>query len=108
MCECRSDIEKRLVEHVKAQIPESAVDLSVSLNGYAFMLGEGSLEMKNVMPISIAYRAPTKGTKTKPSVMRDKKQTMNMTGNYCMFCGEKYEKDEPATAPVDNEDATNV
>lgn len=98
MCNCRSEIETRLVDHVKKQIPEGAVDLGVKLEGYAFMLGEGTLEMKNVMPIAISYRYPTKGTAKKPSVMREKKQTMNMQGNYCMFCGEKYDKDEPASA----------
>ena len=27
--------------------------------------------------------------------MKGKKKSMSMLANYCMFCGEKYDKDEP-------------
>lgn len=95
MCNCRSDIEARLLERVKGQLPGDVQDLTVSLEGYAFMFG-ASITMKNVMPIRIQYRAPIKPKKGAPALivtaLKDKKQTMSMTGSYCMFCGEKYEK----------------
>ena len=103
MCNCRSDIEARLLEKVKGQLPEDIKDLSVTLGGYAFFLG-GDVTMKNVLPINVEYKAPIKPKKGAPApaitAFKTKKQTMNMTGNYCMFCGEKYKKegDQEATA----------
>ena len=90
MCDCRKDIEGRLLDRVKGQVPEGSKDLSVALGGYAFLMGEGTLEMKNVMPINIEYQVPVK---KQPGAFKRKKQTMNMTGNFCMFCGEKYTKE---------------
>lgn len=94
MCKCRSDIEARLVDRIKDQIPEGSKELSVRLEGYALVFGDDlGLTMKNVLPIKIEYQAPVKkgGFKTK-------KQTMNMTGNYCMFCGGKYPVKEESAA----------
>lgn len=100
MCDCRSDIEKRLLERVKGKIPEGSKNLEVSLGGCAFLFGEdGGLDMKNVMPINIEYQAPVK---RQPGTFKTKKQKMNMTDNYCMFCGEKYAKEQPAEAPAES------
>jgi hypothetical protein len=97
MCNCRTDIEQKLHAHILTQIPEGSKDLCVRLNGYALLMGEGTLDMKNVMPIDIEYAAPIK---RKPGEFKVKHTTQNMTGNYCMFCGEKYEKDaEPYADP---------
>lgn len=93
MCNCRSEIEAKLLESVKGQLPGDIKDLTVELGGYAFMLG-AELQMKNIMPINVEYQAPVKKA---PGTFKPKKQTMNMTGSYCMFCGEKYAKTESGT-----------
>ncbi|MNR62045.1 hypothetical protein D3C85_1839540 [compost metagenome] len=54
------------------------------------MCGEGVMVSRQVMPIDITYRAPNKA-----GVMKDKKQSMSMQANFCMLCGEKYDKNEP-------------
>lgn len=91
MCECRENTEKRLVERVRGQIPAEATGLSVSLEGFALIFGgEDGITMKNYMPVKIEYSAPNRKGNIKL-----KKESLNMMGNYCMFCGVKYEK-EPA------------
>ena len=86
MCDCRKRIESQLLEDIPAQLPAGYQRLSVRLEGYALMMGEGTMKSRQIMPIEITYQAPTKA-----GVMKDKKQTMNMAASYCMFCGEKYE-----------------
>lgn len=94
MCNCRVDIEKRLLANVQAQLPEGSKGLTVSLDGYGFMFGgPGGLTIKNVMPIAIEYQEPVK---KRPGEFKAKKKKMNMTGNCCMFCGEKYEPSDAA------------
>lgn len=86
MCDCRKQTELRLIDAVSQTLPEGHEALCVRLDGYALMMGEGVAKSRQVMPISITYRAPTRA-----GVMKDKKQSMSMMANYCMFCGEKYE-----------------
>ena len=90
MCDCRQKTERRLLEALPAQLPEGHKNLSARLTGYAIMLGDGVMASRQVMPIDITYQAPNRA-----GVMKDKKQSMSMQANYCMFCGEKYDKDEP-------------
>lgn len=77
MCDCRSDIEKRLLDHVGKQLPEGSRNLSVSLQGYAFGVTDGGMKMQNVMPIAVEYEEPVK---KKPGEFKRKKQTQNMWG----------------------------
>ncbi|WP_223507792.1 hypothetical protein [Pseudomonas sp. BF-B-25] len=81
------------MEALPEQLPKDHKNLRVSLGGYALMMGEGIAQSRQVMPIDIYFSAPTRG-----GVFKDKKQTMNMMANYCMFCGVKYDKDEPVAA----------
>lgn len=90
MCNCRQETERRLLEALPDQLPEGHQNLSARLTGYALMLGEGLMVSRQIMPIEVTYQAPTKA-----GVMKDKKQSMSMQANFCMFCGEKYDKDEP-------------
>ena len=79
-----------MLEALPAQLPAGHEGLSARLTGYALMMGDGAVaKSRQVMPIDIEYRALTRA-----GVMKTKKQSMSMMANYCMFCGEKYEKDE--------------
>ena len=93
MCDCKSKNEARLTEHFAKQLPEGATNLEVRLGGYALIFSEPAC-MKNYSDVTATYFAPTKGTSKKPSVMRERKETVKMVGNYCMFCGEAYIKEE--------------
>jgi hypothetical protein len=91
MCDCRQKTEARLLNALPEQLPKDHANLRVSLAGYALMMGTGTAQSRQVMPIDITYQAPTKA-----GVMKEKKQKMSMMANYCMFCGEPYEKVEEA------------
>lgn len=91
MCNCREEIEARLLECAKGDVPEGAKDLSVSLKGYGFAIVGNRMEMRNVMRGSVDYQAPVK---KHPGTFRQKSEPINIVGSYCMFCGEKYQKDE--------------
>jgi hypothetical protein len=93
MCTCKQDTEARLLEALPAELPEGFKGLSARLTGYAMMFGGQRAQFKQVMPIEVTFQVPTKA-----GVMKDKKRSMSMLANYCMFCGEKYDKDEPAVA----------
>jgi hypothetical protein len=93
MCNCRQETEARLLEALPETLPKGHKNLSARLTGYALMFGGGEMQSRQIMPIEVTYQAPTKA-----GVMKDKKQSMSMQANYCMFCGEKYDKDEPSAA----------
>lgn len=97
MCDCKKNNEARLREHFAAKIPAGATDLEVSLSGYA-MCFTGPVPYKNYSEVTASFKVPTKGTTSKPSRLREQKQTVNLLGNYCMFCGEKYAVEEPEAA----------
>ena len=107
MCDCRKDTEARLLAHVQKDLPEGARHVSVKLAGYVMIFG-GPVPVRNYMVANIEYVAPTKGTSKKPSVMRTRKATISMVGNYCMFCGEKYEKDAEVAIDHDKADGPLV
>ena len=90
MCNCRSQIEEKLLERAKQNAPEGSKDVSVELKGYALILS-GSITQKNCMPIAIEYSVPVKKA---PGTFRTKTEKTTMIGSYCMFCGEKYERDQ--------------
>lgn len=85
MCDCRSRIESKLLEDLPGKLPEGHKDLSVRLEGYALMMGQGTMQSRQIMPVEVTYQAPTRKGEMKP-----KKQTLNMAASHCMFCGEKY------------------
>ncbi len=89
MCDCRQRLETSLSENYAPQLPEGAQNLQVSMQGYAMMFS-GPVASKQYMEAEVTFQAPTKGSKTKPSVMRDRKDRVNVLASFCMFCGEKY------------------
>ncbi|MCE0464866.1 MULTISPECIES: hypothetical protein [Pseudomonas] len=90
MCNCATEVEAAAKEKIRAKLPEGSRDFSVELQGFAWLLG-GTVSMKNKLNLHIEYEVPKK----KGDGFQRKKQDMSMLGSYCMFCGEKYDKDEP-------------
>ncbi len=88
MCNCHSESEQRLREHVQQQLPTGATGLSVELQGYVFSLGgsEG-VNHRAACPVDIQYQAPKKS-----GGMKSVKQKSFLRASYCPFCGEKYDK----------------
>jgi hypothetical protein len=82
-CECKKDIEEKLLTRFKERSPEANLH-EVSLQGYTLIIGD-KLESKGYMPIQTEASFPLRkgGFKTK-------KQTQNMVFTFCPFCGVKY------------------
>lgn len=87
MCNCRKDIEQRLLNSAKSDHPGST-DHTMKLTGYALVCGDDGWSSKQIMPIEGSYTIKTKAGKPVT-----KKIKASMCANFCMFCGEKYEKD---------------
>lgn len=92
MCNCATEVEAAAKEKIRNQLPEGWQDFTVELQGFAFILS-GDVSMKNKLNLHIEYEVPKK----KGGGFMRKKQDMSMLGSYCMFCGEKYDK-EPVAA----------
>lgn len=84
MCNCRTEIEKRLTEKFAQDEPE-AREHKARLTGYALLFGE-TLKEKGAMPIELTAIFPLKKGGEK-----EKKSKSNMIFTYCPFCGEKYD-----------------
>lgn len=83
MCDCKKEMETKLLESISKKKPE-AQDLKVELSGYVVMLNGNSLELRPVMPINIEYIHTLKnGTQKK------KKETISFALKHCPFCGEE-------------------
>lgn len=82
-CDCRKDLEQKMLENFKLQNPDAS-NVNVSMDGYAFQLVENGMRMVNVMPCKITYTNTVKKT----GRQKDRQKTINITGNYCMFCGQ--------------------
>jgi len=91
MCECRTNTTSRLTDHFAKNLPEGSTNLSVNMDGYGLIMSGSTMRSKNVCPVTVQYQVPTKA-----GGWKNKKEKTSMVGNYCMFCGEKYEKDEAA------------
>ncbi|MBS0352483.1 MAG: hypothetical protein JSR83_01085 [Proteobacteria bacterium] len=89
-CDCITDLEKRLADHMKPQAGETA---SAKCLGSALFLGEKSLESG----LNIAFRI----TGDKRGFTSEKGKEMPVKANYCPFCGKPTAKPEtPAEAPA--------
>ena len=88
MCNCATEVETSAKEKIRGKLPENARDFTVELQGYAWILG-GTVSMKNKLNLHIEYEVPKK----KGDGFQRKKQDMSMLGSFCMFCGEKYDKE---------------
>ena len=83
MCNCRQEMEEKLLEKVKEQKP-NAEQLKVELGGYGMMLNGNKMEYRPVMPINIEYLHTFKNGNQKT-----KKDTMIFALKHCPFCGEE-------------------
>lgn len=83
MCDCRKDIETRLLERFAEQ--NQGTDHRVELGGYAFVIDGNLMKEKGCMPIEGSYLHTFKNGNVKR-----KKVSQSMCFNYCPFCGEQY------------------
>lgn len=87
MCNCKQQIEAKLLGKFKEQAPEAS-NHAVQLKGYALIFGE-KLTQKGKMDAELVAAYPLKkgGEKAKT-------RTTSMIFTYCPFCGNKYDDTE--------------
>lgn len=86
MCNCHSESEQRLREHVETKLPAGATGLSVELQGYVFGISRADgVSHRAACPVEIQYQAPKKA-----GGMKTVKQKTYLRATFCPFCGVKY------------------
>jgi len=88
MCNCKQDLEAKLLERAKEQYPDST-DHSVEIQGYAFAFMGNTLISRQTLPLAIEHTVIVKKT----GLTKRKTEKQKMLASYCMFCGEKLVKD---------------
>lgn len=87
MCNCRNDIEAKLLNRHKDNSPDSRLH-TAELTGYGFIITDSGMKEVGQMPIELTCEAPLK-----KGGFKIKKERMSMFFTFCPFCGEKYKKD---------------
>ena len=83
MCDCKKNIEARLLEMFAEQ--NQGDDHRIELGGYGLVIKGNAMKEKGCMPIEGSYLHTLKNGNTKR-----KKVSQSMFFNYCPFCGEQY------------------
>ncbi len=90
-CNCREDLEARLADRMKEDLPAGYKDYSASLQGFALILSnpiEVRLGVKYLGEVWVPKKDPAKGHKRQ-------KIEVNVTATYCPFCGKPATADKP-------------
>ena len=85
-CNCREELEAKLVENFKSHAPE-ATNHKATLQGYGFALIGNTMEMRGYMDVSAKATYPLKKGGTKEKTIKQ-----SMFFSYCPFCGTKAAK----------------
>lgn len=90
MCDCKSRIEKRLLDNFKERFPEAS-DHTAKLQGYAFIMNgvTSELTLKGCMQLEKTAKFPIKKGGVKQKTVK-----VSMMFTFCPFCGVKYDAPE--------------
>jgi hypothetical protein len=83
MCDCKKQIEAKLLEHFKASAPEAA-DHEIELEGYGLAVVDNTMTVRPFAPYKAAALFPLKKGGMKRNV-----KTGVMGFSFCPYCGEK-------------------
>lgn len=89
MCNCKKDIEEKLLNRFIEKTPD-AKSHCVKLEGYTLVLQDNRLLQKGYMDVTLTAAFQVKKT----GEFKAKKQTEFMTFNFCPFCGKAYEEQQ--------------
>lgn len=93
-CDCKQDIEQKLLERFVEQSPGR--DHKVELQGYGMAVVGNTLAIMPYMNYEASAVVPRKAGGEKP-----KKITGLMSFTFCPFCGTKVRDEKPATPPAE-------
>lgn len=87
MCDCIKNIERELADKIKEIDSTVAIEnvTKVSLENTAFMIGNSISFTQLFSPVKIEYDC-----KNKKGEIKHKKKKVNLSYQFCPFCGEPY------------------
>lgn len=91
-CNCRSDIEAKLLERFKSEAP-TGENHAVSISGYGFCIVGNEMTMRPYAEVTKSADMPKKAGGW--SLKRSK---LNMYFSYCPYCGAPVADQPPAAA----------
>jgi hypothetical protein len=92
-CNCKSEIEAKFLEKVKADLPESS-NHNLEMKSYSFLLDGNTMTLRGYMPVEIQHAVKNKKT----GVERVKKEKTSVLFTYCPFCGVRYKEEKGEAA----------
>lgn len=92
MCNCHSDVEKKLTAMFTEQAPAGSEQFEIELQGFLFSLVGNTLTHRSSSAVHVSYMAPKKS-----GGMKKVNQKTFVRASYCPFCGESYSKAEEAS-----------
>lgn len=87
MCDCIKNIEKEVAEKIKEMDKNIERVTEVSLENTAFMIGEKNCSTQLFSPTKVEY-----DYKNKKGEIKRKNKKVNVSYQFCPFCGKAYEK----------------
>lgn len=80
-CDCKTDIEAKLLEQLKGETPTGSAH-AVSLSNYGFVLLENRMTIRPYTVVNTSVTMPKKA-----GGFTQKRSTMNMFFSFCPYCG---------------------
>ena len=89
MCNCIKEVEEELKSKVSEMDSNLKIEnvTDVSLENTAFMIGDAICSTQLFSPARIEYEY-----KNKKGEIKNKKKKVNISYQFCPFCGEPYKK----------------
>lgn len=94
-CECKTELQVKLLERFKETEPE-AQDHCAEIQGYAFIFGK-TVTLKLATPVHFTGKYLIKKT----GLLKEKTTKQNLIFTYCPFCGIRYDEPEEAEHAID-------
>jgi hypothetical protein len=88
-CDCKKDIEAKLVDFFTKQTPQ-ATGMKVELQGYGFGISDAGMRISQYTEAKVTAAHPLKSGGTKIKTVKT-----SMHFSYCPFCGQKDGKAAP-------------
>lgn len=88
-CNCKSEIEAKFLEKVKADLPESS-NHNLEMKDYSFLLEGNTMALRGYMPVEIQHTVKNKKT----GIDRVKKEKTSVLFTFCPFCGVRYKEEK--------------
>lgn len=93
MCNCIKEVEKKILAVLQTKYPNKTYSEVTTFNGLGFQNKTWAFETGQILLLH-EMRFESTFTKVNGETSQPRKETVNINGSYCIFCGEKSVKDE--------------